>query len=91
MLYGISRLTLSVILLLMFIFFYARKDWESYSKRNLWLLFIIDMAIAGLYSYVIYTSPFDQYTDYLVTEIWILPTIIYRLIACFVSGKEDQV
>ena len=83
-------LTLSVLLLLMLTFFYARKDWKSYTKRNLWLLFIIDMVIAGLYSYVIYISPVDKYTDYLVTEIWIRPTIIYGLVACFVSGKEDQ-
>ena len=83
-------LALSVILLLMLTFFYARKDWKSYTKRNLWLLFIIDMVIAGLYSYVIYISPVDKYTDYLVTEIWIRPTIIYGLVACFVSGKEDQ-
>ena len=83
-------LTLSVLLLLMLTFFYARKDWKSYTKRNLWLLFIIDMAIAGLYSYVIHISPVDEYTDYLITEIWIRPTIIYGLVACFVSGKEDQ-
>ena len=83
-------LTLSVLLLLMLTFFYARKDWKSYTKRNLWLLFIIDMVIAGLYSYVIYISPVDKYTNYLVTEIWIRPTIIYGLVACFVSGKEDQ-
>jgi len=74
----------------MLTFFYARKDWKSYTKRNLWLLFIIDMLIAGLYSYVIYISPVDKYTDYLVTEIWIRPTIIYGMVACFVSGKEDQ-
>ena len=83
-------LTLSVILLLMFTFFYARKDWKSYTKRNLWLLFIIDMVIAGLYNYVIYISPINEYTNYLLTEIWIRPTIIYGLVACFVSGKEDQ-
>lgn len=84
-------LTLSVILLLMLTFFYARKDWKSYTKSNLWLLFIIDMVIAGLYNYVIYISPVDKQTDYLITEIWIRPTIIYGLVACFVSGKEDQV
>ncbi len=83
-------LTLAVILLLMFTFFYARKDWKSYTKRNLWLLFIIDMVIAGLYNYVIYISPINEYTNYLLTEIWIRPTIIYGLVACFVSGKEDQ-
>ena len=84
-------LTLSVILLLMLTFFYSRKDWKSYTKANLWMLFIIDMVIAGLYNYVIYISPINEYTNYLLAEIWIRPTIIYGLVACFVSGKEDQV
>jgi len=83
-------LALSVLLLLMFTFFYARKDWKSYTKRNLWLLFVIDMAIAGLYNYVIATNPINEYTNYLLTEIWIRPTLIYGLVACFVSGKEEQ-
>ena len=78
-------LTLSVLLLLMLTFFYARKDWKSYTKRNLWMLFIIDMVIAGLYSYVIASSPTDESTSYLLTEVWIRPTIIYGLVACFVS------
>lgn len=81
-------LTLSVTLLLMLTFFYARKDWKSYTKWNLWLLFVIDMLIAGLYNYVIHYNPVNEYTTYLLTEIWIRPTIIYGLVACFVSGKE---
>lgn len=83
-------LTLSVLLLLMLTFFYSRKDWKSYTKGNLWMLFVIDMVIAGLYHYVIVTSPTDEYTNYLLTEIWIRPTLIYGLVACFVSGKEEQ-
>ena len=81
-------LTLSVTLLILFTFFYARKDWKHYTKRNLWLLFIIDMVIAGLYNYVIYRNPINEYTNYLLTEIWIRPTLIYGLVACFVSEKE---
>ena len=83
-------LTLSVTLLLMFTFFYARKDWKRYTKRNLWLLFIIDMVIAGLYNYVIYCNPINEYTDYLLTEIWIRPTLIYGLVACFASERETS-
>ncbi|MBR1478904.1 MAG: hypothetical protein IJ608_13250 [Lachnospiraceae bacterium] len=83
-------LTLSVTLLLMLTFFYARKDWKSYTKRNLWMLFIIDMIIAGLYHFVIVYNPVNEYTTYLLTEIWIRPTIIYGLVACFVSGREEQ-
>jgi hypothetical protein len=82
--------TLAVLLLLMLIYFYARKDWQSYTKRNLWMLFVIDMSIAGLYNLVIVFNPVNDYTSYLLTEIWIRPTIIYGLVACFVSGKEDQ-
>ena len=81
-------LTLSVLLLLMLTFFYARKDWKSYAKRDLWMMFVIDMVIAGLYHYVIYCNPINEYTNYLLTEIWIRPTIIYGLVACFVSEKE---
>ena len=68
----------------------ARKDWKSYTKRNLWLLFVIDMAITGLYSYVINHNPINEHTNYTLTEIWIPPTIIYGLAACFVSEKETQ-
>lgn len=83
-------LTLSVLLLLLLTYFYARKDWQSYTKRNLWALFVIDMAIAVLYNFVIYFNPVNDYTGYLLTEIWIRPTIIYGLVACFVSEKEAE-
>ena len=83
-------LTLSVLLLLMLTFFYARKKWKSYSKRNLWMIFFVDMAIAALYNYVIYLNPVDEYTDYLLTEIWIRPTITYGLVACFVSEVKND-
>ena len=47
----LTCLTLSVWLLLMFTYFYARKDWKTYSKANLWFIFIVDVAIAALYNY----------------------------------------
>ena len=81
-------LTLSAALLIMFTYFCAGKDRKSYTKRSLWMLFVIDMVIAGLYSYVLCSSAADEYTNYLLTEIWIRPTIIYGLAACFVSEKE---
>jgi hypothetical protein len=83
-------LTLAVLLLLMLIYFYARKDWQIYTKRNLWMLFVIDMAIAGLYNLVIVFNPVNDYTSYLLTEIWIRPTIIYGLVACFRSETETE-
>jgi len=38
-----------------------------------------------LYHYVIVYNPVNEYTAYLITEIWIRPTIIYGLVACFMS------
>jgi len=84
----LACLTLAVALLLMLTYFYARKDWKSYTKGNLWMIFIIDMVIAILYNYDIYIEPENEYTSYLMTEIWIRPTITYGLVACFVSETE---
>ena len=79
-------LTLSVWLLMTLTYFYSRKDWKIYTKRNLWMIFVIDMVIALLYHYdIYYLEPIDEYTDYLLTEIWIRPTITYGLVACFIS------
>ena len=83
-------LTLSVLLLCMLTFFYARKNWKSYTKRNLWTICIVDMIIAALYNYDIYIEPINEYTDYLLTEIWIRPTITYGLVACFVTESEKK-
>ena len=48
--YGLhlSCLTLSVLLLCMLTFFYARRDWKSYSKGNLWAICIVDMCVGWL-------------------------------------------
>ena len=80
-------LTLSVLLLLMLTFFYARKNWKGYTKRNLWSICIIDIIIALFYNLDIYLEPADEYTNYMLTEIWIRPTITYGLVACFVTEK----
>ena len=85
----LACLSLSVLLLLMLTFFYARKEWKSYSKRNLWMIFIVDTVIAALYNYVIYLEPINEYTDYLLVEIWIRPTITYGLVACFISATKE--
>ena len=71
-------------------FFYARKGWESYSKPKLWMICIIDMLIAGLYHLDILLEPTDEYTAYMLTEIWIRPTITYGLVACFIQEKNNQ-
>jgi len=81
-------LVLSVSLLLMLTFFYARKDWKSYSKRNLWMIFLVDMVIAMLYNIDIVMETADEYTAYMMVEIWIRPTITYGLVACYI--KETQ-
>ena len=84
----LSCLTLSVLLLCMLTYFYARKDWKSYTKSNLWVICIIDMLIAALYNWAIFLEPTDEYTNYMLTEIWIRPTITYGLVACFVTEVE---
>ena len=81
-------LVLSVMLLIMLTYFYSRKEWKSYSKRNLWMIFIADMLIAALYNLDIVLEPSNEYTAFMLTEIWIRPTITYGLVACFV--KETQ-
>ena len=83
--------TLSVLLLCMLTYFYARKDWKSYSKSNLWAIFVIDMVIATLYNIdIMYYEATDESTNYMLTEIWIRPTITYGLVACFVTEVENN-
>ena len=81
----LACLTLSVLLLCMLTYFYARKNWRSYTKYNLWSICIVDMLIAALYNYDIYLEPINEYTNYLLTEIWIRPAITYGLVSCFVT------
>ena len=81
----LACLTLSVLLLCTLTYFYARKNWKSYTKRNLWMICVIDMIIAALYNLDIYLEPISEYTNYMLTEIWIRPTITYGLVACFVT------
>ena len=83
-------LVLAVLLLCTLTFFYARKNWQSYTKRNLWVICIIDILIAALYNYDIYLEPINEFTDYLLTEIWIRPTITYGLVACFVTETSNK-
>ena len=82
--------TLSIILILMLTFFYARKEWKTYSKSNLWMIFVVDCLIALLYNIDIMLEPRDEFTDYMLTEIWIRPTITYGLVACFVTEQTNQ-
>ena len=84
----LACLTLSVLLLCMLTFFYARKNWKSYTKRNLWAICAVDILIAALYNWDIYLEPFDESTNYMLTEIWIRPTITYGLVACFVTETK---
>ncbi len=85
----LASLTLSVALLLMITFFYARKEWTFYSKRNLWMIFIVDMLIAALYHLDIVLEPSNEYTAYLLTEIWIRPTITYGLVVSYVKEIKE--
>jgi hypothetical protein len=47
------------------------------------------MIIAGLYTFDILIEPINDYTNYLLTEIWIRPTITYSMVACFVAEMEE--
>ena len=86
----LTCLTLSVALILMLTYFYARKDWKTYSKRNLWMIFIVDLIIATLYNIDIFLETPDQYSTYMMVEIWIRPTITYGMVACFVKETKDN-
>ncbi len=86
----LACLTLSVWLVLMLTFFYARKEWKTYSKRNLWMIFTVDLVIAALYHYNFYLETTTEITNYLIVEIWIRPTITYGLVACYVSNTEED-
>jgi hypothetical protein len=86
----LACLTLSVLLLCTLTFFYARKNRKSYSKGNLWTICVIDIIIATLYNLDIYLEPTSEYTNYMMTEIWIRPTITYGLVACFVTEVEKK-
>lgn len=83
-------LALAVLLLCTLTFFYARKNWQKYTKNNLWAICIIDILIATIYNIDIYLEPINEYTNYLLTEIWIRPTITYGLVACFVTETEKD-
>ena len=85
----LACLTLSVLLLILLTYFYARKDWKYYTKGNLWTIFIVDMLIALLYNLDIILEPTDEFTSYMMVEIWIRPTITYGLVACFVKESQD--
>jgi hypothetical protein len=55
----------------------------------LWAICSIDILIASLYNLDIFLEPINEYTDYLLIEIWIRPTITYGLVACFVTETEE--
>jgi len=82
-------LVLSVAHIMMLTYFYARKDWKSYTKKNLWAIFVVDMLIALLYNIDIILEPTDEFTSYMMVEIWIRPTITYGLVACFVKETKE--
>lgn len=82
--------TLSVLLLCTLTYFYARKEWQTYTKKNLWFIFAIDTLIAVLYHInIAYFEVTDEYTNYFLTEIWIRPTITYGLVTCFVADRKE--
>ena len=43
---------------------------------------------AAVCNYVILQYPVDKYSEHVLTDIWIRPTITYGFVACFVSETE---
>jgi len=84
----LSCRALSVLLLCMLTYFYARKEWKTYTKWNLWMICIVDTAIAILYNLDIYLEPENQYTEFFLADIWIRPTITYGMVTCFVAESR---
>ena len=83
--------TLSVLLLCTLTYFYARREWKSYTKRNLWVIFAIDALIATLYQFdIMYFEAVEEASNYMLTEIWIRPSITYGMVACFVTEKAER-
>ena len=82
-------LVLSVSLLIMLTYFYGRKDSKTYTKSNLWSIFVVDMLISMIYNIVIILQPTDEFTSYMLVEIWIRPTITYGLVACYVKETKE--
>ena len=39
---------------------------------------------------IMYFEATDESTNYMLTEIWIRPTITYGLVACFVTETQDS-
>jgi hypothetical protein len=52
------------------------------------MICVVDMVLATLYNIDIILEPTDEYTAFMLTEIWIRPTITYGLVACFIDEKE---
>ena len=54
-------------------------------------IFIIDALIATFYNFdVMFYESIDEYSNYMLTEIWIRPAISYGLVACFVTESEED-
>ncbi|MCR4765518.1 MAG: hypothetical protein K5856_05025 [Bacteroidaceae bacterium] len=88
--FHLVRITLATLMLLMLTYFYSRKEWRTYTKRNLWFILLVDVLIAAVYQTEVILYPSSELTDFYVTEIWIRPTITYCLVACYMSEPEDE-
>lgn len=69
--------------------FGIRNTWPEL-VLNLWAICLVDMLIAVLYNIDIMLEPVDEFTSYMMVEIWIRPTITYGLVACFIKEKYDN-
>ena len=51
---------------------------------------LANFPLALLYQIDILIEPSDQFTTYLMVEIWIRPTITYGLVACYVNEASSE-
>ena len=54
------------------------------------MIFVVDCLIALLYNIDIMLEPRDEFTDYMLTEIWIRPTITYGLVPVSLPSRQNN-
>ena len=95
--------TLSVAVMLYAVYYFGLEEaWSELILNTfyiaclamIWMyffIFIIDALIATFYNFdVMFYESIDEYSNYMLTEIWIRPAISYGLVACFVTESEED-
>lgn len=59
---------------------------EAWPELVLNLFYIACLVMIWMYFF----EPTSEYTNYMLTEIWIRPTITYGLVACFITEAKAE-